>query len=220
MPEDERAARLRDNLDRLPRPRVLPDGTMAEWAHDLPAKDPQHRHLSHLAALFPLGQITPEDTPELARAAALTMQKRLDPYENWEDTGWARSMLILYAARLGNGNAAAWHLHEMMARLMNGSGKIMHPSTRGASSFAPVWELDGNTGVAMGIMEMLLQSHGGVIRLLPALPDCWPDGSFRDFAARGGCSVSAVWRHGVLRSVILRAREDGMVRLRYLDTTL
>ena len=69
---------------------------------------------------------------------------------------------------------------------MGASFLIMHPSTRGASSFAPVWELDGNTGAAMGISEMLLQSRSGVIHLLPALPKEWRTGSFRGFMARGG----------------------------------
>ena len=197
---------------------MLPDGTIAEWSHDLPPKDAWHRHLSHLAALYPLGQIAQERTPALADAARETIRRRLEPYESWEDTGWARSMLLLYAARLGDGEKAYWHLHEMMARLQNESGKIMHPSTRGASSFAPVWELDGNTGAAMGIMEMLLQSHGGVIRLLPALPEQWESGAYRDFAARGGCRVSAAWSGGRLETVLLRAEGSGPVRLRYGDT--
>ena len=196
LPEDERSARLRSIAERLPEPRVLKDGTLAEWSHELPPADPQHRHLSHLAALYPLGQIGPEKTA-LAAAARRTIEVRLTPYEGWEDTGWARSMLLLYAARLRDGEQALWHLRETIARLMDPSGKIMHPSTRGASSFAPVWELDGNTGVAMGITEMLLQSHGGEIRLLPALPKAWDRGSFRDMVCRGGVRVSLSWREGM-----------------------
>ena len=195
VPEDGRLARLLALRNRLPQPRVLSDGTLAEWFHDLPPLDPQHRHLSHLAALYPLGQLGPEQ-PELALAARRSIERRLSPYEQWEDTGWARSMLLLYAARLRDGEWALWHLREMIARLMNPAGKIMHPSTRGAFSFAPVWELDGNTGAAMGITEMLLQSHGGVIRLLPALPKAWDRGSFRELVCRGGVRVSLSWREG------------------------
>lgn len=208
LPEDERQREARSALERLAPYRVLPDGTLAEWAHDHPAFDPQHRHISHLLGLFPFDQITPEKTPELARAARETLRRRLTPYEGWEDTGWARSMLALYSARLGDGEQAWFHLKEMMARLKSAGGLIMHPPTRGAPSFAPVWEIDGNTGFGMAVSEMLLQSHGGVLRLLPALPDAWPEGHVSGLRARDCINVDLSWQDGRLTRAALTARND------------
>ncbi len=194
--EGEIVQRVREYLGDLPPPSPAPDGTMAEFPAGLKAYDPQHRHLSHLAGLYPYGEITPEGSPEAAAACERAISRRLEPYENWEDTGWARSMLILYEARLLHGDRALFHLREMRDHLTETNGLVMHPPTRGAPSFRQVWELDGNTGAAMGICEMLLQSHGGVIRLLPALPAAWRDGSFEGFCARGGFRVDCTWKNG------------------------
>ena len=73
-------------------------------------------------------------------------------------------------------------------------------------------------GVAAAITEMLLQSHAGVIHLLPALPAAWPDGSFRGFRARGACSVDARWRGRVLTEAVIRADRGGRCRVRYGNT--
>ncbi|MGN0748036.1 MAG: glycosyl hydrolase family 95 catalytic domain-containing protein, partial [Aristaeellaceae bacterium] len=215
QPEDGHQRSVREALAKLPRPRALPDGTLAEWAHDLPPKDPQHRHMSHLVGLYPLHQITPEETPELAEAARESIRRRLTPYEQWEDTGWARNMLTLYSARLGDGEQALFHLTELRRCLTMPNLLVMHPSTRGASSFAPVWELDGNTGVAAAVAEMLMQSRDGRIDLLPALPGAWTEGSFTGLVADGPVQVSARWRDGRLAEATLLSTRDRNVTLRY-----
>ncbi len=193
-PPDPRKQAVLDLLAEKPGVVINPDGTLREFGHEAEAADPQHRHMSHLLGLYPFAQIRPE-TPEAA-AAAESIRRRLTPYENWEDTGWARSMLILYSARLGKGGQALFHIREMLGKLTNANGMVIHPSTRGASSFAPVWELDGNTGLAAGVSEMLLQSEKDRIRLLPALPEEWPEGEFSGFGARGGFTVGCRWESG------------------------
>jgi alpha-L-fucosidase 2 len=210
----ERRAQIQEVLAHLPPIRVT-DGIIAEWPHEYPQKDPQHRHMSHLIGLYPLRQIDPEKTPALADAAKETIRRRLDPYDNWEDTGWARNMLILYSARLQDGEQAYFHLQELEKNLMRPSMLVMHPSTRGASSFAPVWELDGNTGVAMAISEMLMQCHDGVIHLLPALPSAWKDGKFRRFRSHGGITVSADWKDGKPTKVVMKADKPCTAVLRW-----
>ena len=214
QPEDAHQRQARDALARLPMPRALPDGTLAEWAHDLPPLDRQHRHMSHLVGLYPLHQITPEDTPDLAGAARESIRQRLSPYEQWEDTGWARNMLTLYSARLHDGEKALFHLTELRRCLTMPNLLVMHPSTRGASSFAPVWELDGNTGVAAAVAEMLLQSRDGLIDLLPALPGNWTEGSFDGLVADGPVRVSARWQGGRLTEATLLTDRDRNVTVR------
>ena len=194
----ELAAAAKAALGKLPPYRILEDGTLAEWAHDYPSADLQHRHTSHLLGLFPYGQITPGTTGELAEAAYKSIRAKLTPYENWEDTGWARSMLLLYCARLEKGEEAYAHLRSMQEKLTGSNLLVMHPPTRGAGSFCDVYELDGNTGFSMGVMEMLVQSHNKVISLLPALPKDWPDGRLEGAALRGGLTLNLEWREGRL----------------------
>lgn len=188
--------------------RILEDGTIAEWAHDFPAADSQHRHTSHLLGLFPFDQITPEDTPLLAQAAERTIEKKLTPPENWEDTGWARSMLMLYQARLGHGDLAWGHICSMLENLLEPNGMIIHPPTRGAGAFDNVYELDGNTGLTTCIAELLLQSHKGKLRLLPALPKAWDSGNVHGLWARGGIEVSIRWAQGRLVEAWLLADRE------------
>jgi len=178
--------------------RIQSDGTIAEWSHDYPSSDLQHRHTSHLLGLFPFSQITPEETPELASAANESINKKLTPSESWEDTGWARSLLILYSARLHDGDAAYKHIDSMLEHLLMQNFMILHPPTRGAGAFDNVYELDGNTGLTAGIAEMLMQSHNGVIRLLPALPMEWDSGQVTGLVARGGVEVDIYWKEGKL----------------------
>ncbi len=212
----DRRTQVQEVLAHLPDIRIT-DGVIAEWSHDHPQRDPQHRHMSHLIGLYPLRLIDPEKTPALAEAAKETIRRRLGPYDNWEDTGWARNMLILYAARLQDGEQAYFHLQELEKNLMRPSLLVMHPSTRGASSFAPVWELDGNTGAAMAISEMLMQCHDGCIHLLPALPKAWDHGSFHCFRAHGGVTVTARWQDGKPTRVTLKADTPCTVKLRWKD---
>ncbi len=185
-------------LNRLLPYRITDEGTIAEWSHNLPSADPQHRHTSHLLGLFPFSQLTIEETPDLCRAAKKTLEKKLMPAQNWEDTGWARSMLMLYEARLGDGNEAYNHIKSMMDNLLEPNQLVYHPPTRGAYAFDHVYELDGNTGLTSAVAEMLLQSHNGILRLLPALPDAWEAGTVTGLLARGNITVDLSWEKGKL----------------------
>ncbi len=211
----ELTARVREAQERLKPYRVLADGTLAEWSHDYPAADSQHRHTSHLLGLYPFAQITPDETPELAAAAAQSIQKKLEFPEKWEDTGWARSMLLLYSARLGEGEECRRHLNDMLTGLLEPNGMIIHPPTRGAPSFDNVYEMDGNTGLTTGVAEMLVQSRRGRIRILPALPAVWQKGSVEGIWARGNIRVSIFWKDGTLEKLILEPAEPVTVVLVY-----
>lgn len=204
----EKAAEL---LRKFPKLRVLEDGTLAEWSHDYPPADPQHRHTSHLIGLFPFAGITPEETPLLAEAAERSIEAKLTPYEQWEDTGWARSLLILYEARLHHGEKAWFHVKSMMEKLQEPNSMIYHPPTRGTlldDDFGHVYELDGNTGLTSGIAEMLIQSHNKTVRLLPAVPSQWESGSVKGLQARGGIRADFSWEKGKITEIILTAGED------------
>lgn len=209
------AERIAYQIKRLLPYRITKEGTLAEWSHDYPAADLQHRHTSHLLGLFPFAQITPKDTPQLARAAEKSILQKLIPAENWEDTGWARSMLMLYEARLEHGERAYEHIESMLSVLLEKNHFIIHPPTRGAGSFDNVYELDGNTGLTSCIAEMLLQSHSNRISLLPALPKAWKDGMVTGLIARGGVKVDITWKDGILIEAILCSPTETKCTIRY-----
>jgi alpha-L-fucosidase 2 len=213
--QNEKVQEVKKKKEGLRPYRILENGCIGEWAHDLPEADPQHRHTSHLLGLFPFAQITPEKTPELCKAARRTIERKLTPPENWEDTGWARSMLMLYEARLGDGEKAYGHIKSMIKHLLEPNQMVYHPPTRGAGAFDHVYELDGNTGLTSCIAEMLVQSHQGVIRLLPALPSAWKSGEVKRFHARGNVEVSLKWKDGKLTEAKLFSQKPRNVRVFY-----
>ena len=175
-------ARLEKAKAQLPPFQVGKRGQLQEWTQDYEEGLPQHRHTSHLLSVFPFHQINPDETPELAKAAQVSITRRTLPKRTWEDTGWARSLLMLYAARLRDRQAAHRHILAMQRTLTAHNLFVFHPPAAGATG--NVWELDGNTGLCACIAEMLVQSHRDEIHLLPALPPAWANGSVKGLRAR------------------------------------
>lgn len=214
LPEDEFGRRIREKKKRLLPYRVREDGTLAEYAADFEIPDKQHRHTSHLLGVFPFAQINPEDTPFLCAAAEKSIRQKLEPESGWEDTGWARSLLFLYECRLRHGKEAYGHLQAMVRGLLEPNGLVYHPPTRGADAFDHVYELDGNTGLTMGMTEMMLQSHLGFIHLLPAMPEEMKEGMVRGLLARGNIEVDFAWKNGKVLWAEFQAGKDREIQIR------
>jgi alpha-L-fucosidase 2 len=206
-PEDaELVARAKAAIPRLPAFRVTHDGRLQEWPEDYADQEPGHRHISHLFGLYPDDQITLRGTPELAKAARTTLDKRL--VAGGGSTGWSRSWIINCMARLEDGEAA----YQNVLQLFRQSTRHNLLDVCGLKENSP-YQIDGNLGGPSGLIEMLLQSHAGVVRLLPALPKAWPEGSFRGLRARGGLEIDLEWKNGRATAATLRAFQDSEVRL-------
>lgn len=206
-------------LERLPPFKVGKYGQLQEWSQDYAEVSLGHRHISHLWALYPGDQIDIYRTPSLAAAARISLERRLQNGSG--QTGWSRAWIMNYWARLGDGNQAYASLQVLLRNSTFPNLFDNHPVDafilrKGEATQAEgrVFEIDGNFGGAAAIGEMLLQSQGGEVRLLPALPSAWPDGEFSGFRARGGCEVSLRWRGGKAVSASIAARNDGRLQLR------
>lgn len=177
--------------------RVGAHGQLQEWYDDLDDPRDTHRHVSHLFALYPGRRIRP-CTP-LGEAARVTLEWRGD-----DGPGWSRAWKACLWARLLDGDRA----HRLLA------GHLRDATLPNLWSTHPPFQIDGNFGATAGVAEMLLQSHCGVIDVLPALPSAWPRGSFDGLRARGGHTVGATWRDGALTEARVGCERGGEVRVR------
>lgn len=181
--EDELTEKIKEIYPKLYPFKIASDGCLQEWYKEVEDVDPGHRHVSHLYGLFPAEMIN-DQTPELMAACRKSLEKRLS--HGGGVTGWSSSWLICLYARLRDGDMCYELLEKMKSQLIYDNFMDVHPP----------FQIDGNFGVVAGIAEMLLQSHGEKLVILPAVCKQWKKGSFTGLRARGGYEVSASWEDG------------------------
>ena len=182
--------------NKLPPLKIGRHGQLQEWWEDYEECEPGHRHVSHLWGLYPGEQINRSD-PALINACKVTLARRAA--HGGGHTGWSRAWMIALWARLGNGDEARRHVDEILKTSTHDSLLDDHPP----------FQIDGNFGATAGITEMMMQSQGGKIMLLPALPSSWPDGSVHGIRARGGFIVDIEWSGGALAACRIFSSRGG-----------
>lgn len=195
--DNDFADTVKESLGKIRPPQIGSDGQILEWIEDFVEEDPAHRHFSPLFGLFPGTQLTPLTSTELADAAGVLLDRRMDSGSG--STGWSRAWSIALYARLYRGddawtNAQTWIQTFLLPNLWN--------SDKGDDSS---FQIDGNFGYAAAIPELLLQSHSGVVHILPALPAAIPKGSVTGLVARGGFVVDIKWEDGALSEATLQS---------------
>lgn len=181
-------------LRRLPKLQVGKHDQLQEWDQDFDEVEPSHRHLSHLIGVYPGDNLDPEQTPELWRAAEISLERRLAA--GGGHTGWSRAWVACMFARLGRSEEAWRHLNHLLDYATD-SLLDLHPPR--------IFQIDGNLGGTAAMLECLLQSYHNELHLLPALPKAWPDGRVRGLRARGGFILDITWRQGELVEVSIKS---------------
>ncbi len=186
-------------------------GMLKEWADETALDNPCHRHFSHLYPLFPGDMFSREETPELMDAAAKAVRARETAgYPSMN--GWSYPYLALLHARLREGDEALQCLRYLAKSCMvsNLLTTLQDWRFQGLSSnwktHPPrLFQIEAILGASAAIAEMLLQSHNGLVRILPALPLSWNEGEIKGLRARGGFEIDIRWKAGVIQHVLIHS---------------
>ena len=208
-------AKLQDAINRLHPYQIGKRGNLQEWYYDWEDQDWHHRHQSHLLGLHPFNQISLDKTPDLAAAAAKTLEIKGDFSTGWS-TGWRISLW----ARLHRADKS----YSMIRKLLNyvHPGNYNNPKNRPSGGTYPnlfdahpPFQIDGNFSGTSGFCEMLMQCNGETMELLPALPKEWPAGEIKGIKARGNYEIHLVWNNGKVSKASITSKNAGNLTVKY-----
>lgn len=171
--------------------------------------DPNHRHISHLLALFP-GDLITDETKDYMDAAIKTLDLR-SKEPGFGSGGWGLANRANLRARTHQGNEAYENLYQLIKNGINMNLLSYIPDICG------FFQIDANFGLTSAVCEMLIQSHAGYIELLPALPRNWEQGHFKGFKARGNIEIDCEWNKYKINRVNVTSNGGHIIKLKYKD---
>jgi len=192
--------RAAEALPQIPGMHIGTHGRVLEWGDEVPEAEPGHRHFSPLFGLYPGREVGRNDS-DLRAACRATILRRLE--HGGGHTGWSCAWLINLFARLEDGESAGAAVRKLLVQSTLPNLLDDHPP----------FQIDGNFGGLAGVLEMLCQSHDGMIRLHPAWPASWGEGRVQGLRARGGFVLDLAWSGGILTRGQVRASVEGACRL-------
>ncbi len=187
--EDDYVAEVRAAQAKMPPLQISKSGRIQEWIEDYEETEKGHYHISHSFAHYPDCAVN-RLTPELDEAMWKTIHGRLTGGNNADGysaltVGWSIGWIVGHLARFRKGDIAYDLLLNYQNNISNRNLWDLH---------AKCWQIDGNMAFVSAVCELLIQSHEGVIALIPALPARWDKGSFRGLRARGGYTLDVEWK--------------------------
>ena len=212
--DTEYQQQLQSALERLRPYHIGKRGNLMEWYYDWDDQDWHHRHQSHLLGLYPFHQISVDKTPKLAAASTKTLEIKGD-----NSTGWSTGWRINLWARLHRADKAYQILRKLLTYVSPDS--FNDKTHRSGGTYPnlfdahPPFQIDGNFGGTAGICEMLMQSDGETMYLLPALPEAWKNGEITGIKARGNYEVSLRWKNGKVNKATITCQKAGNLTINY-----
>ena len=203
--DDEFISEFKRIIPLLPEHKIGSKGQLLEWQEEYPEMTPGMGHISHLFGVYPGDEINWLDTPELLDAAKRSLEIRME--NGAGQGGWPLAWFICQHARMLDAD----NTEKEIKKIASSGGTRTMLNGRG------VFQIDGNLGGCAGIAEALLQSHTGIIHLLPALPKTWKSGEAKGFMARGVYKIDMKWDGGRLIEAAITGQYDGEPEI-YGDT--
>ncbi|HWB24798.1 MAG TPA: glycoside hydrolase family 95 protein [Chitinophagaceae bacterium] len=188
---------------KLAPPQIGKSGMLQEWVEDWGQLEDKHRHMSPLYGLYPGNVISPAKTPGLIDACKKLLEERGDA-----SAGWSRAWKICLWARLFDGERSykifkGYLKDQCFPQFFAKGGNVM--------------QVDATFGSAAGIAEMVLQSNGNAIDILPAVPAEWADGDIKGLCARGDFEISMQWKSGKVQQVNILSKAGKPCRIKLHD---
>ena len=187
--------------EKLVPPQIGRDGSLQEWADDWKSLEKNHRHFSHMYGLYPGKVLYEKRTPALIESYKKVLEERGDA-----STGFSRAWKMALWARMNDGNRAN--------KIYKGYLKDQSCTSMFAMCGRSL-QVDGNFGVTAAVTEMLMQSHDGFIKLLPALPDEWSEGTFKGVCARGAFELDFAWEKKTVTQLNILSKAGEVCRIEY-----
>ena len=197
--DDTEMTEIKDSMSKLSLPKIGLAGQFQEWKDEVTLDITGHngyKHVTHLFAIYPGSFVVPgrsEQDDAYADAIRESLNVRGDG-----GTGWGKAWKIGLWARAHDGERAG----DMVESIINGSTLFNLFDTH------TPFQIDGNFGATAGMTEMMLQSEGGPVELMPAVPSAWKSGNVKGLRARGSITVDIDWNDNILETAKLVSDVD------------